>query len=76
MDNKKLERWAQQLLDTGKRNNLINFKNTKASTAEVVYPDAGVLYEKCLSSSSFEIYDPKISDNEDDEDAVISANAT
>ncbi len=75
MDNKKLERWAQQLLDTGKRNNLINFKDTKASTAEVVYPDAETLYQKCLGSSSFEIYDPKISDNEDDEEAVVSANA-
>ncbi len=49
MDNKKLERWAQQLLDTGKRNNLINFKDTKASTAEVVYPDAETLYQKCLA---------------------------
>ena len=39
MNNKKLERWAQQLLDTGKRNNMINFRTTKASTAEVVYPD-------------------------------------
>ena len=75
MDNKKLERWAQQLLDTGKRNNLINFKDTKASTVEVVYPDAYVLYEKCLGSSSFEIFDPKITDNENDEDAVVSANA-
>ena len=39
MNNKKLERWAQQLLDTGKSNNMINFRTTKASTAEVVYPD-------------------------------------
>ena len=55
MDNKKLERWAQQLLDTGKRNNLINFKDTKASTVEVVFPDGEAFYEKCLSTSSFEI---------------------
>lgn len=74
MDNKKLERWAQQLLDTGKRNNLINFKDTKASTAEVVFPDGESFYEKCLSASSFEIYDPKITDTEDDEEAVSSAN--
>ena len=74
MDTKKLERWAQQLLDTGRRNNLINFKDTKASTVEVVFPDAETFYSKCLSLSSFEIYDPKISDNEDDEEAVASAN--
>ncbi len=34
-DQKKLERWAEKLLDTGKRNNLVNFKDTKTSTAEV-----------------------------------------
>ena len=74
MDNKKLDRWAQQLLDTGKRNSMINFKTTKASTAEVVYPDGESFFEKCLSTSSFEIYDPKISDDEDDEEAVASVN--
>lgn len=76
MDNKKLERWAQLLLDTGKRNNLINFKDSKASTVEIVFPDGKTFYEKCLSVSSFEIYDPKIADNEDDEEAVTSANTT
>ena len=27
MINKKLEAWSEKLLDTGKRNNMINFKN-------------------------------------------------
>ncbi|WP_022755888.1 DUF4011 domain-containing protein [Butyrivibrio fibrisolvens] len=76
MENKKLERWAQQLLDTGKRNNMINFKTTKASTAEVVYPDGEAFFEKCLSTSSFEIFDPKIADNEDDEEAVSTASSS
>lgn len=76
MDKIKLDRWAQQLLDTGKRNNMINFRTTKASTAEVVYPDGETFFEKCLSSSSFEIYDPKITDDEDDEEAVSSANSS
>ena len=39
MDIKKLDSWAEQLLDTGKRNNLINFKDTKSSSVEVVVPD-------------------------------------
>ncbi len=73
MEAKKLERWAQQLLDTGKRNNLINFKDTKASTVEVVYPDAEALYAKCLNAASFEVYDPKIADDETDEEAIVSA---
>ena len=65
MNNKKLECWAQQLLDTGKRNNMINFRNTKASTAEVVYPDGEEFFNKCLSATSFEIYDSKIVDDEE-----------
>jgi hypothetical protein len=76
MNNKKLERWAQLLLDTGKRNNMINFRTTKASTAEVVYPDGEAFFDKCLSTSSFDIYDPKISDDEDDQEAVSSANSS
>ncbi len=74
MDAKKLDRWAQLLLDTGKRNNLINFRDTKAMTAEVVFPDASDFYAKCEGTVSFEIYDPKIQ-NEDDEDLVADASA-
>ncbi len=36
-DLEKLNRWADKLLDTGKRNNLISFRDTKSSSAEVVY---------------------------------------
>ena len=36
VDTMKLDKWADLLLDTGKRNNLINFKDAKASTVEVL----------------------------------------
>lgn len=74
MDSIKLDRWAQQLLDTGKRNNLINYKDSKSSSAEVVFPSADDLYNRCLSSSSFEIFDPKISVDEinDEDDVPVS----
>lgn len=36
MNNKKLSRWAELLLDTGKRNNLVNFHDTKLSTVEIL----------------------------------------
>ncbi|MCR5526463.1 MAG: DUF4011 domain-containing protein [Lachnospiraceae bacterium] len=65
MENRKLERWAQELLDTGKRNNMINFKTTKASTVEVVFPEVEALFEKCLNGSLFEIYDPQISEEDE-----------
>lgn len=70
MDIKKLEKWANLLLDTGKRNNLINFKDTKASTVEIVLPDADDLFEKVESSATFEVFDPKIVDDEDYGDAL------
>ena len=67
MDRKKLEKWADLLLDTGKRNNLINFRDTKASTVEIVMPTAEDLFSKVESSASFEVYDPKIIDDEDED---------
>ncbi len=67
MDTKKLEKWANLLLDTGKRNNLINFKDTKASSVEIVMPSAEELFEKVDSSASFEVFDPKIEDDEDED---------
>ena len=38
MQKEKLNKWAELLLDTGKRNNLINFKDTKSGTAEILLP--------------------------------------
>lgn len=61
---KLLDIWADKLLDTGKRNNLINFKDTKSSSAEVVTPDSAVLFEKCSVGNTFVIYDPKITEDD------------
>lgn len=69
MDTKKLDKWAEQLLDTGKSNNLINFKDTRASTVEVLLPSADLLFERVDGSTSFEVFDPKIAEQEDDLDS-------
>lgn len=66
MDTKKLDKWADLLLDTGKRNNLINFKDTRASTVEVLIPSSDVLFEKVDGTASFEVFDPKIVEKDDD----------
>ena len=63
-DQKKLDRWAEQLLDTGKRNNLINYRNTKASSAEVVSPDCKTVFSKCSVGHVFDIFDPKIAETD------------
>lgn len=64
MENAKLNRWAELLLDTGKRNRLVNYQDTKASTVEVVYPDAAAAFEKVGGTSSFEVYNPKLEGDE------------
>ena len=66
MDTKKLNRWAELLLDTGKRNNLVNFKDTKASSVEVLFPNTATLFSKAENSPVFEVYDPKLADDEDE----------
>lgn len=71
-DQKKLDRWAEKLLDTGKRNNLINYRDTKASSAEVVFPDCQSIFSKCSIGHTFEIYDPKLPDMELDEEEAIN----
>lgn len=69
VDTKKLDKWAELLLDTGKRNNLINFKDTKASTAEVLFPDSEALFAKLDSSTLFEVFDPKLDEEEASDEA-------
>ncbi|MGI6172474.1 MAG: DUF4011 domain-containing protein [Christensenellales bacterium] len=73
VDIKKLEKWAELLLDTGKRNNLISFKDTKTSTVEVLLPSCESLFEKIDGATSFEVFDPKIIEEDDElEDDVAS----
>ena len=58
MDNR-LQQWADQLLDTGKRNNLINFKDSKNGTVEIVSPDSFTFFSRIFHTSSFEIFTPQ-----------------
>lgn len=58
----KLDRWAELLLDTGKRNYLINFRDTKTATVEIVAPSPDVLWEKVNGAKDLEVYDPGIAD--------------
>ena len=73
MDIKKLDKWAELLLDTGKRNNLINFKDTKASTVEVLLPSSEVLFEKIDGTTSFEVFDPKIIEEDDESGETVDS---
>ncbi len=68
MDRDKLNKWADLLLDTGKRNNLINFKDAKTGTVEVIAPDFASLFSKAEHSTVFEVYDPKLENDDEDEE--------
>ena len=69
MDTKKLDKWADLLLDTGKRNNLINFKDTRTSSVEVLLPSSDTLFEKVDGTIVFEVFDPKIADDDEPEES-------
>lgn len=81
MELKKLDKWAELLLDTGKRNNLINFKDTKNSSVEVLLPSSDIIFEKLQGETVFEVYDPKLpeegdeTENEPQEQAADSFSA-
>ena len=60
----KLAKLNELLLDTGKRNNLINFKDNKSNTLEVVLPDFNTLFNKAEGNVVFEVFDPQIEADE------------
>lgn len=66
MNTKKLDKWADLLLDTGKRNNLINFKDRRSSTVEILVPSSDILFEKIDGLACFEVFDPKIIEEDDE----------
>lgn len=70
----KVEKWKKLLLDLGKRNRLINFKETKRSNVAIVSPDFDVLYRKIVNEEeklkfSFAL---KTSFDEDGEEVSIN----
>lgn len=75
MDTEKLEKWAELLLDTGKRNNLINFKDSKSNSVDVVAPDFYTVFQKSEHAAVFEVFDPKL-ENEDDLSLTNDASST
>lgn len=60
MEDSRIKEWAKLLLDLGKRNNLINFKDSKKTSAEIVAPDSEKVFSRAQGEASFEVYDPKL----------------
>lgn len=67
MDRNKLDKWAAMLLDTGKRNNLVNFRETRMTTAKVLVPSAEDLLRLVGTAAGLEVYDPGTPNEEETE---------
>ena len=72
MNKDKLGKWAELLLDTGKRNNLISFKDSKTSTLEILAPDFVELFHRLEHAATFEVYDPKLNEDDDELDGATA----
>ena len=55
--NESIEKWKNKLLDLGKSNNLINYKDTKSSSLQLLKPDFKNAFDKIISSIKTEIFD-------------------
>lgn len=64
----KYEQWKNKLLDLGKRNRLINFKDTKMSTVKITSPGLDSIYQRLVSEEK-EIVFPMPPLNELDSDS-------
>ena len=47
---RKIEYWKSELLDTGKRNKMINYRETKRTTLRILEPEASVLFNSLAFS--------------------------
>lgn len=70
MDIAALQKWADLLFDTGKRNNLVNFKSSRTGSAELLLPDIVTLFRQAEHGASFEVFDPRLAHDDEDEDAA------
>ena len=52
VENKKIEYWKSRLLDTGKRNKMINYRETARATLKIVEPGLDELYANYVQNES------------------------
>lgn len=57
--NKNIQAWAEKLLDTGNRNNLVNFKERKGTTVEFVAADPGEIFDSLVHGKEYDAFDTR-----------------
>lgn len=55
--NKSFNKWCEKLLDTGKGNRLINFKESNSRTIQIFLPSGDFIFDKLSSGTSLSIFD-------------------
>lgn len=65
----KIEQWKKLLLDLGKRNHLVNYKNTKRSTLNIINPDIYTLWDELVQQEKTLTFANATRDEEFDDDA-------
>lgn len=63
MNKQNLDKWAKLLLDTGKRNNLINFRDVRVGSVDILKPDFSTLFEKIGTSATLEVFSPSVTED-------------
>lgn len=69
MKTDRLKQWATLLLDTGKRNNLIHFRDSKTSGPEFLSPDASEIFRRMHDGKSAVIFDTESDSGQSAEEA-------
>jgi very-short-patch-repair endonuclease len=71
---KRIDKWKNRLLDLGKRNRLINYKETKRSNIKIISPDLEELYTKIvINEQALEFPFPRNDEDEDTEDNNVES---
>lgn len=65
----RIEKWKKRLLDLGKRNRLINYRETKRSNIKITVPDIEDLYKRLVINEEALEFPFMIDDNEEDTDS-------
>ena len=66
----KYEVWKNKLLDLGKRNRLLNYKDTLRSSVKITFPECGALYEMFVKNEGTLVF-PLELDDEDTEPDIL-----
>jgi very-short-patch-repair endonuclease len=65
----RIDKWKKRLLDLGKRNRLINYKETKRSNIKIVSPELAGLYKRLVINENALEFPYPIEENYDDEES-------